>query len=160
MHWTAETTAEKLAQSLRQFHKAFILFNRTALHQNFGGCKQSEIGVLFLLKQARKPGVHDMKVSEISKMMRVTSPTVTQVLKSLEANGLIERHLDPADRRAVGIALTERGEEIAQQAEQTFLTSFQGLVEYLGDEQSNQLADLLYKASRYFREQETDEYDF
>ncbi len=160
MHWTAETTAQKLAQSLKQFHRAFMLFNRTALQQNLGGCKQSEVGVLFLLKHTRKPGCHEMKVSEISKMMHVTSPTVTQILKGLEANELIERHLDPADRRSVGIALTERGEEIAKQAENALLTSFQGLADYLGDDQSNQLADLLLKASHYFREQETDDYDF
>jgi DNA-binding MarR family transcriptional regulator len=160
MNKTAETTARRLAQSLRQFNKSFMQFSRMAVHQNFAGCKQSEVGVLFLLKHAKKPGTHEMKVSEISKLMHVTSPTVTQILKGLEAHGLIERHVDPTDRRSVGIVLSKRGEDIADRAEEAFMVFFQGLADYLGEEESNQLAELLFKASRYFREQEDDEYDF
>jgi DNA-binding MarR family transcriptional regulator len=158
---TAETTAQQLGKSLMEFNKAFMLFNRAELHQNFAGCKRSEIGVLFMIRNAAKPEGQSMKVSEISKMMHVTSPTVTQLLKGLEANGLIERHLDPNDRRAVGIALTRRGEEIAQKAEKIFLSSFNGLAEYLGEEESTQLTELLRKAFRYFNtERETSLYHF
>ena len=39
MNLTAETTAQRLAQSVRQFNKAFMQFNRTELHQSFAGCK-------------------------------------------------------------------------------------------------------------------------
>jgi hypothetical protein len=40
------------------------------------------------------------------------------------------------------------------------LSSFHSLTDYLGEEQSNQLSELLFKASRYFREKETSAYDF
>jgi hypothetical protein len=52
----------------------------------------------------------------------------------------------------VGIALTERGEEVARQAEETQLHFLRGLIDYMGEEQSNELASLLFKASRYFNE--------
>ena len=94
-----------------------------------------------------------MKVSEISKLLHVTSPTITQLLKGLEATGLIERHIDPTDRRAVGITLTKKGEMVTQKAADTFSASFDGLIEYLGEEQSNQLAELLTRVFRYFDEQ-------
>ena len=168
-----ETTAQRLARSVMQFNKAFGLFNRDELHQHFSKCTRGEIGVLFIIKSGAKSGAHTlqlseggklvqvklseartMKVSEISKLMHVTSPTITQMLKGLEANGLVERHIDPNDRRAVRIALTERGEAIAQRAEEIFLDSFNGLVEYLGEEESNQLIELLLKAYRYFNERE------
>ena len=160
MNSTAETTAQSLARSVRQFNKAFMQFNRTELHQSFAGCKPSEFGVLFIIKNGAKSESREMKVSDISKLMHVTSPTITQLLKGLEANGLVERHPDPTDRRAVGLALTARGEEVTQKAEKAFLTSFHGLTDYLGEEQSNQLTELLFKASRYFREKETSAYDF
>lgn len=158
MNLTAETTAQRLAQSLMQLNKALMLLNRAELHQHFAGCKRSEIGVLFMIRHGAKSESRVMKVSEISKEMQVTTPTITQVLKGLEANGWIERRADPNDRRAVGIALTARGEELAQRAEKVFLASFQGLAEYLGEEQSNQLAELLCKAFRYFNERENSAY--
>jgi DNA-binding MarR family transcriptional regulator len=93
-------------------------------------------------------------VSEISKQLGVTSPTITQLLKGLEAHGLIERHIDTIDRRAVGIKLTAKGVMVAQQASDAFFASIKGLVEYLGEEQSDQLAELLSKVFRYFSERD------
>ncbi len=153
MDTTTDATAQKLSQSLMQFNKAFLQFNRAGLNLHMSGCKMSEIGVLVLISKETKSGSRTMKVSEISKMMHVTSPSITQVLKGLEAHGLVERHVDPTDRRTVGIALTELGEEVAQKAHEAFLTFFHGLVDYLGEEQSNQLASLLSKAFRYVHEQ-------
>jgi DNA-binding MarR family transcriptional regulator len=93
-----------------------------------------------------------IKVSEISKQLQVTSPTITQLLKGLEANGFVERRIDPNDRRAVGIILTEKGEMVTKQAADTFFTTLQGLIEFLGEEQSDELAELLSKVFRYFNE--------
>lgn len=178
MNSTAEeTTAQRLARAVRQFNKAFGLFNKDELQRHFTACTQGEIGVLFIIKgwarsEARtlrmaesgelvsvsESEIPSMKVSEISKLMHVTSPTITQMLKGLEANGLVERHIDPNDRRAVRIALTERGEAVARRAEGIFRDSFSGLVEYLGEEESSQLAELLLKAHRYFNERENTAY--
>jgi DNA-binding MarR family transcriptional regulator len=139
-------TAQKLMRAFMQFH-------RLEWHQrNVAGCTAGEIRTLFCIRNGATAGNPEMKVSEISKRLQVTSPTVTQLLKGLEANGLIERHIDPADRRAVGITLTERGEAVTQKAAEAFAASFEGLIEYLGEEDSNQLADLLTKAYRYYSE--------
>ena len=95
-----------------------------------------------------------MKVSEIGKQLGVTSPTITQLLKSLEAHGLIERNIDAIDRRVVGVRLTVKGTTVAQEARDAFLASIKGLVGYLGEEPSDQLAELLFKVFRYFSEKE------
>ncbi len=139
-------TVQKLLQALMQFKKA-------EWHQrSIAGCKPSEIRVLFCIKKGLKPDTPEMKVSEISKLLHVTSPTITQLLKGLEANGLIERNIDPTDRRAVGITLTEQGEIVTQQAAAAFTASLHGLIEYLGEEQSDQLAELLTKVFHYYNE--------
>lgn len=124
-------------------------------HQTIAGCKPSEIRVLFCIKGGMGLPMTEMKVSEISKQLHVTPPTITQVLNGLEAHGLIERHSDVIDRRAVGITLTTKGEVVTQQAADAFLASLNGLVDYLGEEQSSQLADLLFKVFRYFNERGT-----
>ncbi|MDO7786653.1 MarR family transcriptional regulator [Desulforamulus aquiferis] len=130
-------------------------FKKADWHQNtIDGCRYSEIKVLFCIKQGSKSHASEMKVSDISKYLKVTAPTITQLIKSLEAKGLVERNIDQTDRRAVRIKLTSQGEKITERAENAFYTSFNGLVEYLGEEQSNQLADLLSKVFTYFKEQD------
>src|SRR5579884_3003579 len=132
--------------------RAFMQFHRVDWHdRSVAGCRPSEIRVLFCVKRGAKPDSL-VTVSEIGKRLGVTSPTITQLLKGLEANGLIERHIDPADRRAVGITLTEKGERVTEQAAEAFSASLHGLIEYLGEEQSNQLAELLSRVSRYYNE--------
>jgi DNA-binding MarR family transcriptional regulator len=135
----------------QKLFRAFMQFKKAGWHQrSIEGCTPSEIRVMFCIKKGVKPDTHDMKVSEISKHLHVTAPTITQLLKGLEAQGLIERRVDPSDRRAVGIQLTQKGERVTHKAEEAFSTTFHGLIEYLGEEQSNQLADLLSQVSRYF----------
>jgi len=142
------STEQKLMRAFMQFNKAGWR------HRSVAGYKPSEIWVLFCIRKGVNPDTPEMKVSDISKLLHVTSPTVTQLIKGLEANGLVERNIDPTDRRAVGIKLTQKGEMVTKKARDTFLASFHGLVEYLGEEQSNQLVELLSKVFVYFNEKE------
>ncbi len=95
-----------------------------------------------------------MTVSEISKHLHVTPPSVTQVLNSLESRGLVERHMHATDRRVIVVTLTRRGEHVANEAREVISTKMQGLIEYLGEQKSNQLADLLFEVFRYFAQSE------
>jgi DNA-binding MarR family transcriptional regulator len=141
--------------TVQKLLNAFMQFGKASWHQHsVAGCKPSEIRVLFCIKKGAKPDGSEIKVSEISKLLQVTSPAITQLLKGLETSGLVERHIDPFDRRAVGVTLTEKGETVIQQAWNIFSESLSGLVEYLGEEQSQQLVDLLFKSFRYFQETE------
>ena len=152
MERTEITTEQKLMRTLMQF-------NKMSWHQQpVAGCKPSEVRVLFCIKKGRNPHNPEMKVSDISKRLHVTSPTITQVLKSLEANELIERHIDPVDRRAIGVILTEKGEHVVQQAMDEFSASTRGLIDYLGEDQTNHLIDLLSSMFRYFHEKEASKY--
>src|SRR5579859_6458377 len=143
------TTEQKL-------FRAMTLFKRLSWHEHsIGGCKPSEIRVLFCIKRNMHQHISEMKVSEISKQLHVTSPTITQLLNSLEANGLIERRVDAIDRRVVGVTLTKKGEMVTQRATEAMTGAMGELIAYLGEEQSDQLAELLFKVFRYFEEKET-----
>ena len=146
MEVVSNATEQKLMTALMQF-------KRLGWHPHaVAGCNPGELRVLFCIKKGGRPDAHEMKVSEISKFLHVTAPTITQLLKGLEAQELIERRVDLTDRRVVGIQLTQKGERVTQKAEEAFSTTFHGLIEYLGEEQSNQLAELLSQVSRYFEE--------
>jgi DNA-binding MarR family transcriptional regulator len=132
--------------------RALMQFKRLGWHQHsIAGCTPSEIRVLICVKRGGSPLV---TVSEISKHLSVTPPSITQILNTLEARGLIERHMDTTDRRVIVVNLTEQGEQVTEQADEAFSATMKRLIDYLGEQQSNQLADLLFKVFRYFAENE------
>ena len=50
-----------------------------------------------------------LRMSELSKRLMVSGGNVTGITDQLEREGLVVRTLDPADRRAVSVKLTEKG---------------------------------------------------
>ena len=47
---------------------------------------------------------------DIAKRLRIEGPTMTRMLDTLEADGLVERLPDPGDRRTKQLRVTEQGE--------------------------------------------------
>src|SRR5690606_20712338 len=91
------------------------------------------------------------RISELSKVMRVTSPTVTQLVNGLEDRGLVERSIDPDDRRSIRVTLTQEGEAVIQKAADTFFAEFSSLVSHLGEEKSLLLIELLTESFDFLR---------
>jgi DNA-binding MarR family transcriptional regulator len=139
-------TSQKLLQS-------FMKFRKTGWHdKKIAGFNPSEFRVLAAIQRGANAKNTEMKVSEISQQLRVTPPTITQIINVLDKNGLIERSVDPEDRRAVKIKLNEAGLEAAEQAKRAFTDTFLGLIDYLGEKESEQLAELLSKVNDYFNQ--------
>ena len=93
-----------------------------------------------------------LKVSEISRFLGLTPPTVTQLINSLEAKQMVERQADPSDRRVVRIKLTEQGKIITRRARDYMDATLNRMVEYLGEEESDQLAELLLKVHAFMED--------
>lgn len=139
----------------KQLMEAFMYVRRAGWQNavSIHGYKPSEIAVLYCLHKAEVSGESGMMVSEISKRMNVTPPTVTQLVKGMESANLIERRTDQEDRRVVRIHLSETGRQVVKQSLAARLALFDGLVEYLGEEESARLASSLRKAANYLQEQ-------
>lgn len=137
-------TAQKIIRCLNEF-------KRLNKHRS-NNCRltHSEIMVLFVIRDHVEKNKEGIKTSELSKRLNIASPSATQQINSLEEKNLVERNMDKKDRRAVRINLTEKGEEVLKKASQELHESIRGLVEYLGEEKSNQLADLLLETYNYF----------
>ena len=52
---------------------------------------------------------------DIAKRLRIEGPTMTRMLDTLEADGLVERIADPSDRRSKHLRLTEAGEAVLEE---------------------------------------------
>ena len=57
-----------------------------------------------------------LSVKEISALLQVESPSVSPVLKRLQAAGLVERHRDATDERSVRLTLTPQGVALREKA--------------------------------------------
>jgi DNA-binding MarR family transcriptional regulator len=148
---TDNTIAYRLLEAFMQFRRS----NRRP--GQIAGLTPGEMMILSCVQRSTAYDPAGIKVSKISDLLNVASPTITQQINSLEAQGLVERTMDKEDRRVVRVRLTVKGESVLKKASEAFLARFSGLVEYLGEEQSNQLVDLLSKVFAYFDQvQETD----
>jgi DNA-binding MarR family transcriptional regulator len=71
------------------------------------GLRQGEFDVLTALRRVGEP--YTLIPSELSAMLMMSRAGMTNRLDRLEAAGLVERTLDPADRRSFRITLTKAG---------------------------------------------------
>ena len=69
------------------------------------GLSFSKLGVLTQLVEAEAP----LSLSDLAERLRCVRSNMTQLVDRLEADGLVERVDDPADRRSVRAAITPEG---------------------------------------------------
>jgi DNA-binding MarR family transcriptional regulator len=138
--------AQEMANTMAQL-------NRLAWqHESFKGLKRSDF--IFMASLAIIDGAHadGIKASDLSNYLKVTRAAVTHILNKLEKAGYVERTSDPSDRRIVLVRLTENGQQIMEISNAFFLETLNGLMAYLGEQDSHELVRLLSLALDYFRE--------
>ncbi|MFE3450751.1 MarR family winged helix-turn-helix transcriptional regulator [Nonomuraea sp. NPDC059194] len=84
----------------------------TAVEQVFRrhGLRPGEFDVLAALRRSGPP--YTQIPSELSDVLMMSRAGMTNRIDRLEAAGLVERTLDPADRRSFRVSLTEQGREV------------------------------------------------
>lgn len=137
------SVVQNLVSSIHRFHR-----QEWEIHKDME-YTPGEIRVLMSLGSSESQANPGLKVSEISGRMRVTSPTITQFVKGLEKKELVERVTDEKDRRAVRVCLTVKGRQVVEEVQASIADYINGLVDFLGEEDSRKLAELLDKASLY-----------
>lgn len=132
-------------QSIEKLIRAFTQFDKLDWEKKtLEGYKPSEIRVLTCIKN-KTQHITEIKVSEISKQLNVTMPSVTPILNKLEQHNLI-------DRRVVLVTLTCEGESVAEAALAKLHHTFTLLEEYIGLDDSKELTRLLTKVYEFFNE--------
>lgn len=139
-------------QSVEKLIRAFTQFDKLDWEKKtIEGYKPSEIRVLTCIKENTQLST-EIKVSEISKQLKVTMPSVTPILNKLEQHNLITRRIDKNDRRVVLVTLTCEGEAVADAALAKLHHTFTLLEEYIGLDDSKELTRLLTKVYAFFNE--------
>lgn len=137
--------AHRLFTAMRQLHKSHW-------QRGVEGHKPSELTLMICIEKRNHSEDEGLKVSEISRFLGFSPPTITQLINSLEAKNMVERHADPSDRRVVRVKLTDQGKELTRKAKQFRDASLNRLVEHLGEEESEQLTELLMKVYAFVKD--------
>ena len=96
---------------------------------------QAQFFVLHVLAEAGA-----LPVGEIAERCHVSAPTVSRMLNHLEASGLIERHVDPANRRVVRVEVTKAGRAAEAEMTRRFEAALESVLSPLTE---RELADLI-----------------
>ncbi|HUX85798.1 MAG TPA: MarR family transcriptional regulator [Chloroflexota bacterium] len=96
---------------------------------------QAQFFVLHVLAEASP-----LAVGEIAERCHVAVPTISRMLNHLEANGLIERYIDTANRRVIRVAVTEAGRAAETEMTRRFEAALESVLSPLTDAE---LADLI-----------------
>jgi DNA-binding MarR family transcriptional regulator len=105
------------------------------------GLEAWEFDVLSALRRAGPP--FQLTPGALLRATLVTSGTMTNRIDRLAAAGLVRREPDPRDRRGVLVTLSEEGRAVVDAALTDLLDREQALLARLGEDQRDQLADLL-----------------
>lgn len=87
----------------------------------------------------------DLKICEIIEKILTTSGNITVVIKNLEKDGFVKRNLDPKDKRATIISITDEGKKIIEEILPSHLENIVNIFSVLTDEEKLTLKNILKK---------------
>jgi DNA-binding MarR family transcriptional regulator len=84
-----------------------------------------------------------LRMTELAAQLRVQPRSVTTVIDALEEAGLVRREIDPANRRAILLHLTSRGESVRDDLREARREAAEELFAPLSPEDRKTLGELL-----------------
>jgi DNA-binding MarR family transcriptional regulator len=102
--------------------------------------KARHYGVLVALDAHQPASQH-----QLSQILRIDRTTMVAIVDHLETRGLVERGLNPTDRRTHRVRLTSAGHTAMQQARTALAHADAELVDRLSADEQAQLTTLLHK---------------
>ena len=142
-----------IALEIFRLIKQFPLPRPKLKKNSIDGLTRSEYELLVMLVISLGDDKQAFTVTEISNLLQITPAGVTHLITPLEEVGYIERLQAPKDRRVVLIGLTEKGNQVADAMILEIQEQLIGLVNHLGEKDSETLFRLLSKSINFFNEQ-------
>ena len=96
---------------------------------------------------------HEVTVSELARLLRVTPGAATQLADALVHSGDVQREADEHDRRVTKLKLSSKGEKVLQESKKAKLAKLNQILAPLDDFEIETFARLLKKVSQSIHEQ-------
>lgn len=127
---------QQLARELTQLH-----FEKPADASQLGllAPAKGEDSVVYRLGSAEGP----LLAGELGEQTNLSTGRISNILRKLEAKGLVRRIQDERDRRCVHVSLTAAGRAHAQQLEANVVASHADMLERLGADDAAELVRIV-----------------
>ncbi|MEL3945452.1 MULTISPECIES: MarR family winged helix-turn-helix transcriptional regulator [Streptomyces] len=89
-----------------------------------------------------------LRLSDLARTEQVSQPGITQLVTRLERDGLVERHPDPSDGRAVLVHITEAGRRVGRSRHEDRTRHLAPLIAQLTPEQRQSITEALPALTR------------
>ncbi len=93
---------------------------------------------------------------DLAAYLAIRSTSTGELLKKLAEKGLIQKEVDPKDKRSHLISLTEAGKEEAQRMKEKRSKAHQEMLTYLTAEEKQAFGQALAKIEQFYLEKEAD----
>ncbi len=121
----------------QEFFNIMNSFRKLNISSMLPEISHGEFGILKMIgccSGQGESGESGVKISYIVRQMCVPPSAVSRSLRSLESKAMVERKVDPADRRNTFVMLTEKGRETLNEVETIMEDFSDAVVGNLGDE--------------------------
>lgn len=89
-----------------------------------------------------------LRQKQLTEEMRINASTMSEFISHLESDGYVERNIDPSDKRATLITLTEKGRARAHELQDERKEKLTQLFSPLTEDEQKELFRLLHKLQR------------
>ena len=136
-----ETSAELSFQGLCHFLTRLSKASKTGMKAALRGCPKCHFPMLEALVHSINSHGRDgaIYVSDLAREVHQPLPAISRGLRQMEADGLLIRETDPADRRKTLVRITPKGYNACQQCETALSDYFSSVMARLEPEQLAQL---------------------
>ncbi|NLK87168.1 MAG: MarR family transcriptional regulator [Clostridiaceae bacterium] len=84
-----------------------------------------------------------ISLSELAELLNLENSTMSRTVNNLVNSGLVEREIDPKDRRYVSIKLTQSGMKVFEGIEKNMDLYFQKVLESISSDKQKQVVESL-----------------
>jgi DNA-binding MarR family transcriptional regulator len=131
---------QKLDRSLQSFRRSGI-YKRT-------NTKLSDADIMVLFCVGFCDTNQKVKLTDVSKTLRVTLPAVTHKVNDLVLKKYLIKETSPKDLRVSYIRLTDEGKTYVDSIKDVYYQPLQKLINHLGEEDTKTLMNILDKISQ------------
>jgi DNA-binding MarR family transcriptional regulator len=151
---TARTGGEEMDMEYLEIFEAFCKFRKLHLSSVLPNITHGEYATMKTVScMKRKSHAGDgVSVSVVAKEMMIPCAGVSRSVRQLEEKGYMERSVNLKDRRNTYISLTEKGEQVTEEADQIMCSLAEAVMNKMGQEELHQLKEnleKLYEVTQY-----------
>ena len=148
LHPTVPAQSVRLMDEIAFLGRALTLLGEQSLIESGMSFAQYRV-LLHLFFAEQMHATPQMNPSQISEMQGVTRGTMSSLIRNLEEEGLVQRRLDPDDRRRFGISLTDEGRRMVTHHISDHLAMIERAFDTLSGDEQQTLVVLLGKLSQH-----------